>query len=432
MISKTYMDFWNLIQVKKKSYLEIIMKIGIVGAGASGLFAAITAAKQGADVTLIEKKDRICKKLLATGNGKCNFTNKSMSKIDFRSQKGDIFNDYIGQFDEKEVISFFESMGMLIKERNGYCYPRSEQASTVLDLLRLQIKNLNIPVISEHYPINIRKCKKNFEIILNNNQKFYFDRIILACGSFAGEKKRDDFNGYAYAEDLGHTIIPVVPALVQVRVKSKDFKSISGVRCDANISLYINRKPVTEEFGELQITDYGISGIPVFQLSRYVSYGIHEKKNVTAVIDLLPEYTKEEWLAFVKEKWSHSPKTITAEEFFQGFLNKKLNLFFLKTVGIKADTPLKQINYSKIEEAVRRMKSWEMEIEGTNPYENAQVCAGGVSMDEITLHMESKIVPGLYFAGELLDVDGRCGGYNLQWAWTSGYLAGKFSSGNSQ
>ena len=403
------------------------MRIGIIGAGASGLFAAITAAKQGTEVTLIEKKDRICKKILATGNGKCNFTNKSMTKIDFRSQKEDVFTDYISQFNEKEVISFFENMGMLIKDKNGYCYPRSEQASTVLDLLRLQIKTLNIPVISENYPVSIRKCKKNFEVILSTNEKIYFDRIILACGSFAGEKKRDDFNGYTYAKSLGHSIIPVVPALVQVRVKSKDFKSISGVRCDANIFLYINKKPVTEEFGELQITDYGISGIPVFQLSRYVSYGIYEKKNVTAVIDLLPEFTKDEWLSLVKEKWSHTSKTITAEEFFQGFLNKKLNLFFLKNAGIKADTPLKQINYSKIEQAVRQMKSWEIEIEGTNPYENAQVCAGGVSMEEISLQMESKIVPGLYFAGELVDVDGRCGGYNLQWAWTSGYLAGKYA-----
>ena len=404
------------------------MKIGIVGAGASGLFAAITAAKQGAEVTLIEKKDRIGKKILATGNGKCNFTNKSMAKIDFRSQKGNVFNDYISQFDKEEVISNFENMGMLIKDRNGYCYPRSEQASTVLDLLRLQIKNLNIPIISESHPVTVRKCKKNFEITLNNNQKLYYDRIILACGSFAGEKKRDDFNGYTYAKSLGHTIIPVVPALVQVRVKSKDFKSISGVRCDSDISLYINKELVTEEFGELQITDYGISGIPVFQLSRYVSYGIYEKKRVTAVIDLLPEYEEKQWLTFVKEKWSRSPKTVTAEEFFQGFLNKKLNLFFLKAAGIKADTILKQIKYSKIEEIVRRMKFWEVEIEGTNPYENAQVCAGGVSMEEISLQMESKIVSGLYFAGEILDVDGRCGGYNLQWAWTSGYLAGKYAA----
>lgn len=401
------------------------MKIGIIGAGASGLIAAITAAKEGADVTLIEKKDRIGKKILATGNGKCNFTNSSMSAIDFRSQSNTIFSDYISQFNEANVISFFQDLGMLIKEKNGYFYPRSEQASTVLDMLRSQIKEQNIVILTEKYPISIAKKKKNFELLLNTNEKLYFDRIIIASGSFAGEKKRDDYTGYTYAKNLGHTLIPIVPALVQVRAKGKEFKSISGVRCDANISLYINDKFITQEFGELQLTDYGISGIPVFQLSRYVSYGIYEKKKVTVKIDFLPEYEKEAWIAFVKNKWEHSSKDLTCEEFFQGFLNKKLNLMFLKTAGIKAEMPLKQLKYSKLEETICSMKCWNIEIEGTNPYENAQICAGGVSMDEIDLNMESKIVPGLYFAGEVLDVDGRCGGYNLQWAWTSGYLAGK-------
>lgn len=404
------------------------MRIGIIGAGASGLTAAITAAKNGSQVTLIEKKDRIGKKILATGNGKCNFTNHSMNTTDFNSQTNSIFVDYISQFDKNNVISMFQDMGMLIKDKNGYLYPRSEQASTVLDLLRLQIKELNIPVLTEHYPVSIQKKKKSFEIILDNQEKLYFDRIILACGSYAGEKKRDDYNGYNYAGNFGHTIVPIVPALVQVRAKGKEFKSISGVRCDANIHLYINGKSVTSEFGELQLTDYGISGIPVFQLSRHVSYGTYNKKKITAVIDFLPEYSLEDWRFFVTDKWKKTAKNISAEEFFQGFLNKKLNLMFLKLAGIKAETPLKQLKFNKIEEVISHMKSWEIEIEGTNPYENAQVCAGGVSMNEITLQMESKIVPGLYFSGELLDVDGRCGGYNLQWAWTSGYLAGKAAS----
>lgn len=401
------------------------MKIGIIGAGASGLIAAITAAKEGAEVTLIEKKDRIGKKILSTGNGKCNFTNRSMRAIDFRSQSSAVVFDYISQFDETNVLSFFQDMGMLIKEKNGYFYPRSEQASTVLDMLRSQIKEQNIDILTEKYPISITKKKKSFELLLNTNEKLYFDRIIIASGSFAGEKRRDDYTGYTYAKSLGHTLIPIVPALVQVRAKGKEFKSISGVRCDANISLYINNKLITQEFGELQLTDYGISGIPVFQLSRYVSYGIYEKKKVTAKIDFLPEYEKESWIAFVKNKWEHSSKDLTCEEFFQGFLNKKLNLMFLKAAGIKAEMPLRQLKYSKLEETICSMKCWNVEIEGTNPYENAQICAGGVSMDEINQNMESKIVPGLYFAGEVLDVDGRCGGYNLQWAWTSGYLAGK-------
>ena len=401
------------------------MKIGIMGAGASGMFAAVTAAKLGADVTLIEKKDRVGKKILATGNGKCNFTNRFLKNSDYNSQYKNIYIDYISQFDQKDTISFFESIGMLIKEKNGYCYPRSEQASTVLDLLRLQLKTFGVKVLTDCCPVTIQKKKKNFEVILKNNKKLYFDRIILACGSFAGEKAKDNFSGYNYARDFGHTIIPVVPSLVQVRAKGKEFKAISGVRCEATVSLYIDNKMVAGETGELQLTDYGISGIPVFQLSRHVSYGVYEKKKIKAIIDFLPEYTMEEWLSFVSNKWEQTDKNITIEEFFQGFLNKKLNLMFLKLSGLKSELPLKQLNFSKVIAAFQHMKCWEIEVEGTNPYENAQVCAGGVSLEEVTANLESKLVPGLFFAGELLDVDGRCGGYNLQWAWTSGYISGK-------
>ena len=169
------------------------MKIAIVGGGASGMMAAIIAAKYGAEVTIIEKKERIGKKILATGNGKCNFTNINMKNTDFLSQSKEVYDDYISQFDNYKVISFFQELGMLIKEKNGYCYPRSEQASTVLDLLRLQLKELKVKILTEEYPITIEKKKKDFEICLNSNKKLYFQRVILCSGSFAGEKKRDDY-----------------------------------------------------------------------------------------------------------------------------------------------------------------------------------------------------------------------------------------------
>ena len=406
------------------------MKIAIIGAGASGMMAAIVAAKNGAHVTLIEKNDRVGKKILATGNGKCNFTNKSMSDDDFNSQLRNIYSDYISHFDNSEVISFFQNLGMLTKERNGYCYPRSEQATTVLDLLRLQLKQLNVEVLTQTYPISIQKKKKDFEIKFNNNTKSYFNRIILSCGSFAGEKKRNEYSGYDYAKELGHHLIPIVPALVQLRCSGQDFKSISGVRCDANIKLYINNTLTKEEFGELQLTDYGLSGIPIFQLSRFASYGIYEKQSVYAKIDFLPEYDVDSLLSYGEEKWKYLNKNCTLEEYFQGFLNKKLNLFFIKNAGYKAETPTSSLNFSNIKKILLSMKQWKVKINDTNPYENAQVCAGGVSLEEVSECLESKLVAGLYFTGELLDVDGRCGGYNLQWAWTSGYLAGKYSSQN--
>ena len=404
------------------------MKIGIIGAGASGMFAAITAARQGADVVLIEKKDRIGKKILATGNGKCNFTNTIMGEKDYHSKTENIFEKYIQRFDNEQVLSFFRQQGMLIKDRNGYCYPRSEQAATVLDILRCCLKAKGIRIFTESCPISIQAKKKGFEVLLDNKKKLCFDKLILACGSLAGEKQKDDYNGYTYAKMLGHSIVPVVPALVQVRAKGKEFKSIAGVRCEAKIQLFTGKKKIVEEQGELQLTDYGISGIPVFQLSRYVAYGVYEKKSMYAIIDFLPEYDEEQWKTIVSEKWKHADKDISVEEFFTGFLNKKLNMMFLKSAGLKPEGILKEYSWEKIWKACSLMKQWKIELEGTNPYENAQVCAGGVSLEEVTAQLESKLVKGLFFAGELLDVDGRCGGYNLQWAWTSGYLAGKYAS----
>lgn len=404
------------------------MTIGVIGAGASGLMAAITAAKSGAKVTLIEKKDRIGKKILATGNGKCNFTNISIKATDYSSQNAEVYNDYISQFDQNESISFFEDAGMLIKDKNGYCYPRSEQASTVLEILRQKVKELGVEILLETYPVDIKRKKKNFEILLNTERKIFFDKIILTCGSKAGEKVKDEFTGYTYAKALGHTLVPVVPALVQVKAAGKEFKSVAGVRCDAKIDLYIKDRFVTSEVGELQLTDYGISGIPVFQLSRFVSYAVYEKKPVSACIDFLPEYDLKKWLEIARKKWNSFHMEASAEDFLQGFLNKKLNLMFLKLHNISAETPLNKLTFEKIKKVLLNMKEWKIQITGTNPYENAQVCAGGVSMEEITLQMESRLVPGLYFAGELLDVDGRCGGYNLQWAWTSGYLSGKYAA----
>lgn len=403
------------------------MKIGIIGAGASGLMAAITAADRGAEVTLIEKKDRVGKKILATGNGKCNFTNNFLQEDDYYSQCGRVYSDYISQFDNSRAVSFFEKAGMLIKERNGYCYPRSEQASTVLDIFRCKLKEAGVRIYTESLPDKIRYKSGAFQVQLVNGTAFTFDRLILACGSFAGEKKQTEPNGYTYAKDFGHKLVPVVPALTQVRCKGREFKSIAGVRCEAKIELYEGNQKRTEERGELQLTDYGISGIPVFQLSRYVSYGIREKKDMSAVIDFLPEYSQEEWSALVSRKWEQS-EGLTTEEFFLGFLNKKLNLMFLKLAGFSPEDPIYRYSKERVLQACLRMKHWKVSLEGTKPYENAQVCAGGVSMEEISLHMESKLQKGLFLAGEMLDVDGRCGGYNLQWAWTSGYLAGYYAA----
>lgn len=411
------------------------MKIGVIGGGASGMMAAITAATYGAKVVLLEKNDRIGRKILATGNGKCNFSNKTIEKSDYNSQKNNIFEDYISRFDEKQVISFFQNEGMLIKEKNGYYYPRSEQASTVLDVLRAKLQEKKVEIITGCCPLSLKagrdKAKKEgFEVILEDKSKLFFERLILACGSFAGERSpvQEGPTGYRYAQSFGHSIVPVVPALVQLKAKDGVFKSIAGVRCEAVVTLFVAGEKRAREQGELQLTDYGISGIPVFQLSRIAAYGFYEKKEVFAVIDFLPEYSTEEWAGLVEGKLKHCHEGMAVEEFFLGFLNKKLNHMFIRQAGLKPEALVKSYDRKRILQACLEMKGWKVQLKATNPFVNAQVCAGGVSMKEISLHMESKKIKGLFFAGEMLDVDGRCGGYNLQWAWTSGYLAGKYAS----
>lgn len=404
------------------------MKIGIIGAGASGMMAAIIAAEQGAEVTLIEKNDREGKKILATGNGKCNFTNKNITQNDYHSQKPYCVKYYLDQFNEEDTIALFMKWGMMHKEKDGYCYPRSEQASTVLGILKQKCLSLNIPVLNNTIPQNIRRNKKGFVIELNEGRKLFFDRIILSCGSFAGQKHKDELNGYTYAASFGHTIIPIVPSLVQVRAKGKEFKQIAGVRCQAKIQLLIENVKITEEEGELQLTDYGISGIPVFQFSREVGYGALLHKKMEAIIDFLPEITEEEWQRIIKIKWENISKERNLDDFFQGFLNGKLNGMFIKSMDYIPEKKLKYLNLEDILSISTRMKHWKILLEDTNPFFNAQVCAGGISMEEISEQLESNIIKGLFFCGEILDVDGRCGGYNLQWAWTSGYLAGKYAS----
>lgn len=402
------------------------MKIGIIGGGAAGMMAAVTAARENGEVTILEKKDRIGKKILVTGNGKCNFTNRNVGETDYLSEREGIYRDYVTRFNEQQVLDFFAQQGMLARERNGYLYPRSEQASTILDIFRNQLQEMGVTVLTNSCPKKIEAVQNGFLVKLAR-ENLFFHRLILACGSFAGEKQQEGVSGYHYAKQFGHTIVPVVPALVQLRAKDDGdvFKTIAGVRCEASITLYIDGNIAAKERGELQLTDYGISGIPVFQLSRHAAYGFWQNKRVRVSLDFLPEYDREEWKQLVSSKWEHFPKTRMAEEFFLGFLHKKLNLLFMKQTGIKPQTELENFTLKQILAACLAMKDWQVELTQTNPFAMAQICAGGVSMKEVDLQLQSKKIRGLYFAGEMLDVDGRCGGYNLQWAWTSGYIAGK-------
>lgn len=415
-------------------------RIAVIGGGASGLMAAVTAAEKGADVTIIEKNDRVGKKLLATGNGKCNFSNRELHTDCYYGEYTETLPYYFKQFSVQDTIAFFEEAGMLCKEKNGYLYPYSEQASTVLDIFRLKLRELNIKTELQTAVKAVRKSKKNGLFFIERadskdsagstdrleaeGRKQGFHAVILSCGGCAAPKTGSDGSGYRLAAGFGHRVSKAVPALVQLRCREDFFKAAAGVRCEALLKLGSVSEPVQTERGELQFTDYGISGIPVFQLSRNAAYLLMRRKEVPVYIDFFPDYGKREYEDMCRGRIENR-KGKDAGELLLGMANKKINLVLLKLAGIKPTEEAGKIDVRRLEELLYSYRGLRVHVTAANSFDHAQVSAGGVSMKEVSKHLESVIVPGLYLTGELLDIDGRCGGYNLQWAWTSGYIAGR-------
>lgn len=400
------------------------VKIGIIGGGAAGMMAAITAAGQGAQVTIIERGERVGKKILMTGNGKCNLGNLELDGDKYYGSDKKRIMNCLKRFDTDDTIRFFRGLGLLLKNKNGYLYPASEQAAVVLDVLRYEMKSLGIELITECKINKIQKDKESNQVIVSDGTRtFSFDKVIIACGSKAAPKTGSDGSGYKLAKQLGHVVIPTVPALVQLKCSEAYMKTVAGVRAEGRIQVFHNGKCVAEDTGEIQFTEYGISGIPVFQISRVVNYILREENEVEVVINLMPNYGEEAFAQMIASR-SLLQTDRTVEEFFTGMLNKKLMALFTKLVGLKANQPMEQADEEMVKQVYELCRQWKLHVTGSNPYDNAQVCAGGVNLAEVTDNMESTLVPGVYFAGEILDVDGKCGGYNLQWAWCSGYLAG--------
>lgn len=403
-----------------------MLTIAIIGGGASGMAAAIAAKRQNrsARVMIFEHKDIPGKKILSTGNGRCNLTNEYMDVSCFRSDHLDKIAPVLERFNANDTINFFQELGILTKSRNGYIYPRSDQASAVLDVLRMEIKKLGIEVLLSTHVKELSASKKGFRIF-TDNKNYLADKVILATGSKAAKVLGSDGSGYQLAKSFGHRLIPVVPALVQLKVKNFSFAKASGVRTDACVKAIIDYKEVASDTGELQITAYGISGIPVFQISRYIARALYECKEAFVSVDFIPQMTEDELLQFFNRRKSIL-KHVDASEFLIGIFNQKLIPRLLESAGIRSNTKVDSINSEQLKNLVKQCKATLFSIADTNGFDNAQVCAGGVSLNEIHIEtMESCYQNGLYIIGELLDADGICGGYNLQWAWATGMIAGE-------
>ncbi len=404
------------------------VRLAVIGGGAAGLMAALTAADRGCQVTLYEKNERVGKKILATGNGKCNLSNLDMNISHYYTGHPELVENVLEKFSVFDTIAFFESAGMMIKEKNGYLYPVSEQASTVLDILRRELQERHVKVYCDCEVTAIENNNHFGYCITSANGQEMYDKVIVACGSRASQKNEEGQSGYRLAEALHHSVVPVVPALVQLRCREEYLKALSGVRCQAEITLLINGISTQKEAGELQLTDYGISGIPVFQFSREAAYALLDKKDVAVKIDFFPDYSEAAYRFFVENRYENG-KDQTLEDFLLGIANKKINQVMIKSAGYKGTDKVTQLDKKAVIDLLWGYKKLRLHITAANSFENAQVCAGGVSLRELSKNMESMFLPGMYFVGELLDVDGRCGGYNLQWAWASGYVAGVHAAG---
>lgn len=442
----------------------------IVGAGASGLMAAIAAARQGSSVLVLEHKEKSGKKILATGNGKCNFTNLVQNPECYQSDDSAFAMKVLSCFDVSKTLGFFEDLGIYPKERNGYLYPNSEQASSIVQVLMLECERLRVEFRYNEKVIEIKKpyytvitqvepqdskIKKSKDTRpdkrlqdmnsghkLQDNignhkqgkgaclegkakeQMYYGNKLILATGGCASKQLGSDGSGYILAQSLGHSLIKPVPALVQLKSSDKFCKTLSGVRTIGKVELQVNNKTLVRQEGELLFTDYGISGIPILQVSRFAAKALDKGERVTLKLDFLPEKSVLELksMLLLRQK-QNSGKTL--EELMLGILNHKLAYIIIKEAGLDPVEPSSKSTEAQLERLASQVKAFTMNITDTNSFDNAQVSAGGIKTVEIDpATMESKLRKNLYLAGELIDVDGTCGGYNLQWAWSSGYLAG--------
>lgn len=413
--------------------------VAVIGGGAAGMMAAIEAARAGAIVTLIEKNPQLGKKLATTGNGRCNYTNLDMSDRiggKFRGFHPEFAVPALDALPPEAVLDWFRAIGVEPRFRGSYVYPNSDQASAVVDALREELHRLSVKV---HYNAEVKSIQRiekdaGYFLIQCTDAVVKADRVILAAGSKAAPKTGSNGDGYFIARKLGHTIVPYVPALCGIRCAGDAFRALAGIRTEAALELSVDGLCVDREAGELQLVDYGISGIPVFQLSRYAAYALQEGKKAAVYINFLPGFTNEaedprECALRLYRQRQERLAGRKMESFFTGLLHQKLGQLLLRMANVRPELPVAELSEKQLRSLASLSVRFKAECVEMNGFLQAQVVAGGVDTTEVDpCTMASRLVPGLYFAGEVLDIDGICGGYNLQWAWASGFVAGRHAA----
>ena len=382
------------------------MKTAIIGAGVSGLAASI--ASKG-DVVVFEKNNDALKKLLLTGSGRCNIKNINNNLSKYHSSNRELIKDIINESNLNMLDTFFNEIGLVLKNKNGYFYPFSEKSSSVLSCLKAS-SNAEF-----RYNTNVKSITKNGDKFMINDEAF--DKVIITCGGLSYPKTGSTGDGYLLAKRFGHTIKMLNPSLMALCTNTGLEKKWAGIRCEVVVASYIDNSFIKKEHGELQLTSTGLSGICIFNLSRDIRLALNDKKNCEVSINFSPFDDHS-----LKEVLSNN-KNIS--DILDGFLDYKLTNIILETVGISKDSKFNDLSIKLQDKLINALTNYKVKIEDTKDYLDAQVTCGGVSLDEIKLDtMESKLVKGLFLAGEVLDIDGDCGGYNLTAAFITGLIAG--------
>lgn len=397
------------------------MRVLVIGGGAAGMMAALTAAENGHAVTLLERQGRVGRKLMATGNGRCNLTNHHVSPAHYHGETPDFCRHALAAFDVGSTLLYFAGLGLLTTaEDSGRVYPFSNMAGSVLDVLRFALENSGIDLHTGCVVTAIKKKGNIFLVRTESGEEFTADRVILAAGGAAGGKVGGVMDGYQLAKGLGHHRTALYPSLVQIRTDPTYPRALKGVKAEAAVTIRRGGEVLAQNQGEVLFTEYGVSGPVIFDISRTAATG---GDGLTVTLDLFPDWAPREALDWLRQR-RQSAGDREAGTLLTGALHSRLGQMVCKAAGF-TNQRAADLSDGDLRRIAAQAKGFTLPITGVCGFDQAQVTAGGLRCGEFDPHtMESRLVPGFYACGEVLDIDGDCGGYNLQWAWSSGHAAG--------
>lgn len=409
--------------------MRFMNTIAIIGGGASGMMAALVAARAGAKVTLYEHNTTVGKKILASGNGRCNITNTRITQEQYHGTNPSFVAYPLSQLSYGRFETFCASLGLLLTcQDDGRCYPFSQEAKTVLWAFQRALEPSGVKVLTQTKVTAITHKKGFFTVHTDQGNQGGYTHVLIATGSCAAPQMGATPDGYTFAKALGHTIIPTYPALVQLHLKESTPAKMAGVRMMANVTLRINNQPTMSVTGDILFTAYGISGLAILDISTVASLALSRHQRVTIALELLPQWDTLSLTSIVETLFAQAPQ-LTLHEALSTLLPLKIIPPLLASVTIFPDTPVTKMDTKLVQKMIYGIKNWSFEVSDTHGFKHAEASGGGVSTAEVNPKtMESRMIKGLYFAGEVLDIVGQRGGYNFHFAWASGMIAGESMS----